>query len=274
MVALRITNESPDPGALHAFGRQVDFGRAAGDYATHRAGFPQAFFDLLAARGYVQAGQSALDIGTGTGTLARGLARMELTVAGLDPAQDLLDQAALLDRRAGVSVHYTQGRAESLPYADESFDLVTAGQCWHWFDRPKAASELARVLCPGGRAVIAHFDWLPLPGSVAEATEALVLRYNPGWAGAGGTGIYPAWPGDLTRAGFRALETASFDVAQPYSPQAWRGRIRASAGVAASLDAAATARFDDDLAALLAREFPGDALAIAHRVWLVSGILA
>ena len=262
-----------DTDALRAFGKDVDFGRTAGDYATHRAGFPPAFFDLLTDRGWATPGQTAIDLGCGTGTVARGLAARGLKVTGIDPAQPLLDEARRLDRAAGVDVTYTTGTAEATGLPPASADLVTAGQCWHWFDRPAAAAEVSRLLRPGGRAVIAHFDWLPLPGNVVAATEALILQYNPRWAGAGGTGIYPAWLADLAQADFTALETASFDVLQPYTHTAWRGRIRASAGVAASLDADATARFDADLAALLARDFPDDPLKVPHRVWMATGVL-
>ncbi|WP_103764828.1 class I SAM-dependent methyltransferase [Roseovarius confluentis] len=262
-----------DTGALRAFGRDVDFGRTATDYATHRAGFPLAFFDLLAERGWASPGQTAIDLGCGTGTVARGLAACGLQVTGIDPAQPLLDEAARLDTAADVEITYKMGKAEATGLAAASADLVTAGQCWHWFDRPAAAAEVVRLLRPGGRVVIAHFDWLPLPGNVVAATEALILHYTPGWAGAGGTGLYPAWLTDLASAGFTALETASFDVLQPYTHTAWRGRIRASAGVAASLDAEATARFDADLAALLARDFPDGTLQVPHRVWLVTGTL-
>ncbi|MXY35877.1 MAG: hypothetical protein F4Y54_03750, partial [Dehalococcoidia bacterium] len=51
----------------------VDFGRAASDYATFRAGFPDRFFDELEAHGVGFAGIDAVDLGTGTGTVARGL---------------------------------------------------------------------------------------------------------------------------------------------------------------------------------------------------------
>ena len=261
-----------DPEAIRRFGAQVDFGRTAGDYATSRAGFPPAFFGLLGARGYAKPGQRALDLGTGTGTVARGLAQMGLAVTGLDPSQALLDQAAELDRVAGVSVTYQHATAEEAPFEDQSFDLVTAGQCWHWFDRTAVAGQVARLLKPGGRLIIAHFDWLPLPGTVVAATEALILAHNPAWAGAGGCGIYPDWPGDMAAAGFGALETASFDVIQPYSPAAWRGRIRASAGIAASLDDEATAKFDAEHEKLLTRDFPADPLEIPHRVWLATGL--
>ena len=267
-----MTQDEVDPGAMRAFGAQVAFGRTAGDYATHRAGFPQAFFDLLARRGFAQAGQRALDVGTGTGTLARGLARLGLQVTGVDPLTELMAQAEGLDAQAGVSVTYKAGKAEALPAGAGAFDLVTAGQCWHWFDRPVAAADAARVLAPGGRLVIAHFDWLPLSGNVVAATEALILAHNPDWAGAGGRGIYPAWPRDMAEAGIAEIETASFDIDQPYSPEAWRGRIRASAGVAASLAAEQVAAFDRELADLLARDFQQEVLAVPHRVWLATGI--
>ncbi len=118
-----------------------------------------------------------------------------------------------------------------------------------------------------GALAICYFDWLPLPGNVVAATEALILEHNPEWPLSGGLGIYPLWTLDVAEAGFTRLETFSFDVEVPYSHDAWRGRIRASAGVAASLPADAVAAFDDELAALLARDFPSEPLAVPHRVW-------
>lgn len=261
-----------DIAATRAFGGSVDFGRTAREYRRYRAGFPVAFFDALAARGWIAPRLRALDLGTGTGTVARGLAERGLSVTATDPAAALLEQAAELDREAGVVVTYHVGRAEAIDAPDGAFDLVTAGQCWHWFDRPKAASETARVLVPGGRLVVAHFDWLPLPGNVVEATEELIRAFNPAWTMGGGTGLYPQWLTDLAVAGYEAIETFSFDVAQPYTPEAWRGRIRASAGVKASLDAEAIERFDHALAERLASRFPGDLLMIPHRIWAAGGV--
>jgi len=248
----------------------IDFGRTASDDALHRAGFPERFFERLAVLGIGRLGQVVIDVGAGTGTVARGLARRGCTVIGVDPSGALLAQARALAVAEGLRVDFREGRAEALPVEDAAVDVVAAGQCWHWFDRTRAAAEARRVLRPGGRVVIAHFDWLPLPGSAVEATEALVLAYNPAWAFAGGTGLHPAWLADLSGAGFVDLETASFDVAVTYSHEAWRGRIRASAGVAASLPADDVARFDAEHASLLAARFP-DPVEAPHRVWWVTG---
>mgnify|MGYP001220192724 CR=1 FL=1 len=261
----------PDPAATRAFGDTIDFGRTAGDYGRHRLGFPPRLFAELTARGLVRPDTRALDLGTGTGTVARGLAVAGMRVTASDPAAAMMKEARRLDAEAGVAIDYVVGRAEAIDAVDGTFDLVTAGQCWHWFDRPVAAGEVFRVLRPGGGAVIAHLDWIPLPGNVVAATEALILAHNPAWTMSGGSGLYPPWLADLATAGFTEIETFSFDVSLPYSPEAWRGRIRASAGIRASLDTAATERFDAELAALLARDFPGEELAIPHRVWAVTG---
>ncbi|HEV7733752.1 MAG TPA: class I SAM-dependent methyltransferase [Candidatus Binatia bacterium] len=246
---------------------RIDFGKTAGDYATHRAGFPDAFFARLATFGVGLDGQRVLDVGTGTGTLARGFAQRGCRAIGIDPSAAMLDAARGLDADAGVTVDYRVGRAEDTGLAAGSVDVVTAGQCWHWFDRPRAAAEARRVLTADGTLVIGHFDWIPLPGNVVEATERLILRHNPAWTFFGSTGLYPLWLEDVAGAGFHDLETFSFDVMAPYTHEGWRGRIRASAGVAASLPPDAVARFDDELATLLATSFPASPMGVHHRVF-------
>jgi len=247
----------------------INFGKTAQDYSKHRAGFPPAFFERLVAFGVGLPGQRVLDLGTGTGTVARGLAQRGCDVTGLDPSAELIDQAKRLDEAAGVTIHYLQATAEKTTLPAASFDVVTAGQCWHWFDRPKAAQEVRRLLVPDGYLVIAHFDWLPLPGNMVEVTERLIKQYNPAWNMDGGTGLYPAWLTDVAVAGFQNIETFSFDLPVSYSHEAWRGRIRASAGVAASLPPDKVAQFDTDLAQLLVAQFPDDPLAVPHRVFAV-----
>jgi SAM-dependent methyltransferase len=261
-----------DSWAFEAFSKGVDFGRTASDYRKFRAGFPGAFFERIARQFALGPGMRALDLGTGTGTVARGLAELGLDVTAVDPATALMQQAAELDREAGVQVEYLEGRAEDLPFDGGAFDVVTAGQCWHWFKRDVAAAEVMRVLKPGGLLVIAHFDWIPLPGNVVGATESMIIEANPAWKPmSGGNGIHPQWLGDMASAGFFDMETASFDLAQPYTHEGWCGRIKASAGIKASLNETETDRFIERLSAMLRSDFPDDPLAVPHRVWWASG---
>ncbi len=245
----------------------VDFAKTAVDYGRHRAGFPDALYGRLAPFGPGGPGQRVLDLGTGTGSLGRLFARRGAAVVGLDPSPDLLAQARRIDAAEGLETTYVVARAEAAPFGAGTFDTVMAGQCWHWFERARAAREARRLLVPGGWLAICHFDWIPLPGNLVAATESLIEAHNPDWRWGGGTGLHPAWLADAAGAGFRALETFSFDQEVPYSHVAWRGRIRASAGVAASLPPDAVATFDRALAALLAKQFPEDPLDVPHRVF-------
>ena len=144
---------------------------------------------------------------------------------------------------------------------------MSAGQCWHWFGRPRAGAEARRLLVAGGALVICHMDYLPLADNVCAATEELILEHNPAWTMAGGTGIHADWTLDVARAGFTGIETFSFDVEVPYSHEAWRGRMRTCNGIGATLPPRAVSDFDSALARLLADRFPGEPLGVPHRVW-------
>ena len=250
----------------------TDFGRTASDYARHRAGFPDVFFERLFADGSLRKGNVVLDLGTGTGSVARGLAVRGCEVTGLDHSAPLLAQAAEMDRAAGVHVKQVRARVENADFSPASFDVITAGQCWHWFDRPRTAALVRRWLRPDGRLLIAHFDWLPLAGNMVQETERLILACNPGWTQHSGSGLYPAWLKDVAEAGFVDLCTWSFDVAVPYSHADWRGRIRASAGVGATLDGAKVKHFDAELGKMLAAHHAAEPMAVPHRVWVLSAI--
>jgi SAM-dependent methyltransferase len=254
-----------------------DFARTASDYARHRVGFPPALLDRLATRGIARPGARVVDLGTGTGSLARLFAQHKCDVTGVDIAAALLEQARRLDREAGVKIDYVEARAEATGLPGGAFDVVSAGQCWHWFDRPAAAREVARLLTDGGSVVIAHFDWLAIPGNVVDATQEIILRYTPPgaaahgpWRFARGTGVYPQWLVDLQSVGFVKIETFSFDVHVPYTHESWVGRIRASAPVAGTLDDERVHACSRDLTTLLAQRFTETPLSIPHRVWAVT----
>ena len=75
--------------------KNPDFGKTADDYRKHRQGFPQEFFDRLGSRGIGIAGQKILDLGSGTGTIARGFSQAGCHVTAVDPSEQLIKQAKL-----------------------------------------------------------------------------------------------------------------------------------------------------------------------------------
>lgn len=257
----------------------VDFGRVADDYARYRGGFPAELFERLAEKAGGRLERlRILDVGCGTGALSNEFARRGGEVLGVDPSGELLKQAEKTARDEDLKVRYLRGKVERLSFHEASFDLATAGRCWQWLDRDRAAHELRRVLRPGGFLAICHFDRVSVgQGDLLAATQELIERFNPDWAASPprrygrGVGIYLEWFDDLIRGGFQGVESFTCDFEVPYSHQAWRGRVRSSGGVGGSLDSAEMARLDAALAELLARDFPQEPVPVVHRLFCVLG---
>jgi SAM-dependent methyltransferase len=249
----------------------ANFGKTAADYARHRAGYPDWLFERLMRRGLVRPGMRALDLATGTGYLARGLAQRGLRVTGIDIAPEMMEAAKTLDAAQGLAIAYVVGKAEQTGLATASFDLVTAATCWHWFDRPKACTEVLRLLKPGGWLLICSMDWLPLGDNLVARTEAIVQRHNPKWPFGGLDGMQPHAVRDLRVGGFQSIETFSADLMIPYSHEGWRGRMRASAPISGSLDPVQVQAFDAELAAMLTKDFPEEPLQAAHCMFTAFG---
>jgi SAM-dependent methyltransferase len=99
----------------------------------------------------------AMDVATGTGNTALALAGFVMRVTGLDVATRMLEQAQKRALEDGVTnAVFIEGAAENLPFEDVSVDLVTSRHAPHHFrDAQKFLSEVARILRPGGRFVMA-----------------------------------------------------------------------------------------------------------------------
>jgi ubiquinone/menaquinone biosynthesis C-methylase UbiE len=95
--------------------------------------------------------RSVLDLAAGTGKLTAGLVGRGLDLVAIDPSAAMLAQ--LTTRFPGVDARV--GSAEAIDLPSASVDLITVGSALHWFDRPAADFEMARVLRPGG--VVAVF---------------------------------------------------------------------------------------------------------------------
>jgi ubiquinone/menaquinone biosynthesis C-methylase UbiE len=130
----------------------------------------QQWGPIVADAARIGPGESVLDVACGTGVLAcAALDRVgsQGAVAGLDPNPDMLTVA----RRKSTRIEWREGRAESLPFPDESFDAVVSQFGLMFFDdRPAALRDMMRVLRPNGRMAVAVCDALEhSPGYAALA---------------------------------------------------------------------------------------------------------
>lgn len=249
---------------------EVDFGRHSDDYAEYRPGFPASFYRRLDRIHPIRDTRS-VDIATGPGVIALELAARESNVVGIDVSAEQVATATAVSKKRGLQdkTRFEVGTAESTGLPDDAYDLVTAGQCWHWFDSPAAMAESLRILRPGGTLAIAHYSYLAEHAPVAKATEDLVMQFNPAWTMSGWTGIFPELIDDVIRAGFELAEQFCYHHTEEFSHARWRGRIRTCNGVGSGgLPPSEVPKFDDALSRLLEVRFP-EPLFIDHRVWCV-----
>ena len=147
---------------------------------------------------------SILDVGCGTGRLLRTASQRfpGAHLDGVDAAPQMIAQAISM-LPAGAPIHFQQATAEALPFADGQFDLVFSTMTFHhWADQKKGLSEVARVLAPNGRWLLADFvgqgivrsitqllrlhrffDRKRLDAFIAEAGLAVVTERPSGWLG-------------------------------------------------------------------------------------------
>jgi ubiquinone/menaquinone biosynthesis C-methylase UbiE len=161
-------------------GSSPNFGPLAEDYDRLRPTDENwwELVDVLVAEGDLR-GRRVLDVGCGTGRLALALAEHGAKVWGVDSSEEMLGQARAV---AGRSVGLKLGRAEALPFKNGWFERVVLRLVVHLVDRERAFPEVARVLAPGGRVVVAtyapnHFERFWLTSVFPEVKELDLARF-------------------------------------------------------------------------------------------------
>ncbi|WP_313513162.1 class I SAM-dependent methyltransferase [Corynebacterium variabile] len=132
------------------------------EYATYRPEYPTQVSAFLA--GLAPLTGTAVDVGCGTGQLSTQLADNFDRVLAFDPSESQIGAATVKP-----NVTYEVGRAENLPVADGTVDLVTAAQSAHWFNLPEFYAEARRIAAPG--ALIALVSYGVLRIADAELQE-------------------------------------------------------------------------------------------------------
>ena len=162
-----------------------------------------------------QPGERAIDVGSGNGSEVRrlaGLVGASGEAVGVEPHQGMRAEAEARAAAEGVAATFVDGDAASLPFPDGSVDVIRCERVFqHLADPEGAAREFARVLAPGGRAVVIDSDW--------------------------GTAVQSMGDPDVVR---RVNESAWGQMANPFSGRRLRGQLH-RAGLAVDPDIAATA---------------------------------
>ena len=135
-----------------------DLGARLMTFGRERA-LRQAILD----RARLQPGESVLDVGCGTGSLALEAKRRvgpTGTVRGIDGSPQMIARAAQKARKTGLEIEFANALAQALPFADSRFDVAFSTLMFHHLprsSREQCAREMRRVVRPGGRVMVVDF---------------------------------------------------------------------------------------------------------------------
>lgn len=219
-------------------GKIFDWGKASNDYAKYRDIYPDEFYKKIIDLGLCVKGQKVLDLGTGTGVLPRNMYKYGAEFTGADISENQIEQARLMSD--GMDINYIAVSAEDIDFPDSTFDVVTACQCFMYFNKETVLPKIHKLLKPDGHLCILFMAYLPFESEIAAKSEELILKYNPDWNGSHYKpdrekqqeldGITPSWCKDM----FVAENRFGYDVNVKFTRESWNGRMKACRGIGAS----------------------------------------
>lgn len=214
-------------------GQAFDWGKTSGDYARYRDIYPKEFYDKLVRLSLGIKGQDVLDLGTGTGVIPRNMYGYGGKWTGTDISENQIAYAEKLSREAGMDISYSVCPAEDVDFPDNSFDVITACQCFMYFDKKVLLPKIHRMLKGDGHFAVLFMAWLPEESEIAGKSEELVLKYNPSWTGGHMTRYQldtPPWCDNL----FEPAHMLTYDLPVTFTRESWHGRMKACRGIGAS----------------------------------------
>jgi SAM-dependent methyltransferase len=138
-------------------GSKQRFSNRVADYVKFRPGYPPELMAFLREEFALDESSVVADVGSGTGILTSALLEVGCTVFAVEPNREMREAAETL-LGSHARFRSVDGSAEATTLPDQSIDLVTAAQAFHWFDAPKASNEFIRVLEPGGNVALIWND--------------------------------------------------------------------------------------------------------------------
>ncbi|MDE6529326.1 MAG: class I SAM-dependent methyltransferase [Lachnospiraceae bacterium] len=251
---MEIINQNIDSG------KPFDWGKTSLDYAKFRDVYPQEFYQKIIARNLCIDGQVVLDLGTGTGVLPRNMYPYGAKWIATDISENQIEQAKILSK--DMNIDYYAVSTEDIDFSDNSFDVITACQCFWYFDHENVMPKLWRMLKQGGSILVLYMAWLPFEDKIAGASEKLVLKYHPKWSGAGET-MHQIFIPDCYKEKFELAYHEEFTLKVPFTRDSWNGRMKACRGIGASLTDQEIAMWEQEHRKLL-EEITPDEFDILH----------
>lgn len=236
-------------------GKAFDWGKISEDYAKFRDIYPQIFYDKIVDRNLCIENQTVLDLGTGTGVIPRNMYKYGAKWIGTDISENQIEQAKILSK--GMNIDYYNTSTENIEFPNNYFDVITACQCFWYFNHELIMPKLYQILKPQGRILILYMAWLPFEDKIAGESEKLILKYNPDWSGCGEI-IHPIFIPECYNEKFEMVYHEEYPLKVHFTQESWNGRMKACRGVGASLSQDEIKKWEMEHMELLNRIAPSE----------------
>ncbi len=243
-------------------GKVFDFGKTSENYAKYRDIYPQEFYDKLFEFGVGLKNQEWLDLGTGTGVVPRAMYHHGANITATDISENQINEAIRISEEQDMKIKYNVCPAEQTGFDDNSFDVITACQCFMYFDKERIVPEIKRILKSSGIFLKTYMSFLK-HDEIASKTKALISKFNPDWS-AGSPAI-----DDLKKHYFDNPKMSSFYIKVPFTRESWMGRTMTMRGVQASMSDKKLNDFNLAHEKLLKKIAP-DSFTIEHKVFITA----
>ena len=240
-------------------GQKFDFGKTSKEYAKYRDIYPQELYTRLYELGIGTKGSKWLDLGTGTGVVPREMAKYGADIVAVDISKEQIEEAKELSKEY-TNIEYGVSSAEDLCYGENTFDAITACQCFWYFDPKIIVPKIQSMLKPDGIFLKVYMSYMK-EEKITQDSNRLVKEINGLWGGAS--------------ASLKDLKTHYFDDPQmetmivdlPFTRETWHGRMMARRGVMASMDEEQIRIFDLKHREMLENKYPEE-FTVKHKIFL------
>lgn len=204
------------------------FSSRVDDYVKYRPTYPAEILPFLASECGFDARWRVADVGSGPGNLTRLFLDHGNPVVGVEPNRAMREAGERL-MASYTNFESVAGTAEATTLPNASFDLITAGQAFHWFDPNPTRIEFRRILRQGGWVALVWNDRQLDVDRFAREYERILWDFAPGY---GEVNHLDPTNGQKIEAFFgRPPRRAAFPSAQEFGWDGFLGRVLSSSYV-------------------------------------------
>lgn len=239
------------------FDNKTIYNALAEQYDAYRPHYPAAALLFLVTLGELDRSSNVADIGTGTGRIALELAKYVRLVYAVDTANVMLEQLQISAEAEGLSnIRTIEAPGEATGLQDESLDLVTLAQAFHWMDKSASLKEASRILKPKKQLVLLWNQVTNTQDNYYTRIVSLIKKNNPAYQG--GADILSAdFPDRINESKlFGPVERYTFAFEARFTHENYVGFLLSKSYIGVGIKSVDIPEFIDSAHLILRKEFP------------------